>query len=694
MQLTRSLSNLFTLMPFLLNAGGLRRVTPAGAAEMPATRMNPRLLLCLPLLLFLFLTPVRAQDEVWKTYKEAAEKARSRKQYDEAEKLYKLAVSKEGGFGELDERRIQTLSGMVILYLEWEPQDKFAEAVPLYKQALAMLEKGAGADSVPAARAVLVMAGALVAKQKYVEAHPLYNHALTIFKKNTRFGHPDVINALNRLATNYGNLSKFEEQVRAMKEQLDILERSPEYGPEHLNTAYTLATIGLYLNQLGRYDEAETVLKRAAKTANNLDESKALIAQFHLALYLVYSRAWKYAEAEEQIKLSLFLNESVYGPKSVQVKDAARYLGEVLFSQGKYDEAELAFARALNIVETLSGPDSRDVLAVAENLASTYMKKLKYGEAEALYKRVLAIREKLPETDSGRSASATLLYLGDSYLKQKRYAEAHALHQRVMDALEKDGARGLQNYLGAMTNAGALFRLRGHHRAAQEVFEKAIERWEKSGSAETRAVADIFNLLGSTYLSQKKYQPALAAYQRGLSIFQKTATPHDQRVVFYYSNLGRAYYHLGKYVEGESFFLKALAVVEKKTDPSSLNDAALCNRGYALLLYAQGKDKQAEPLFQKALAVLADDVDFGDRDVSAGWHELAVLFTSQGKHADAEAAFRRAIEIREKGLGDEHPELAASLEEYASLLRKTNRAGEADALGRRAATIRANHSPF
>ena len=65
--------------------------------------------------------------------------------------------------------------------------------------------------------------------------------------------------------------------------------------------------------------------------------------------------------------------------------------------------------------------------------------------------------------------------------------------------------------------------------------------------------------------------------------------------------------------------------------------------------------------------------------------------TIQGKYAEAEPLFERALAIKEKALGTEHPDVAAVLENYASLLCKMGKDAEAEELEARASTIRLKH---
>ncbi len=75
--------------------------------------------------------------------------------------------------------------------------------------------------------------------------------------------------------------------------------------------------------------------------------------------------------------------------------------------------------------------------------------------------------------------------------------------------------------------------------------------------------------------------------------------------------------------------------------------------------------------------------------MAASLNNLAGLHQAQGKYAEAEPLFQRSLAIFEKALGPEHPHVATTLENYAALLRETEREDKAEEMEARAKAIRA-----
>ena len=79
-------------------------------------------------------------------------------------------------------------------------------------------------------------------------------------------------------------------------------------------------------------------------------------------------------------------------------------------------------------------------------------------------------------------------------------------------------------------------------------------------------------------------------------------------------------------------------------------------------------------------------------DVAQSLNNLALLYHAQGRYAEAEPFYQRSLAILEKAFVPEYPHVAASLENYANLLRETEREDKAEEMEARAKAIQANHA--
>jgi tetratricopeptide (TPR) repeat protein len=124
---------------------------------------------------------------------------------------------------------------------------------------------------------------------------------------------------------------------------------------------------------------------------------------------------------------------------------------------------------------------------------------------------------------------------------------------------------------------------------------------------------------------------------------------------------------LAAYAQAQPLFERALALREKAFGPEHLDTAWSLNN-LALLLQNQGDLKGARPLFERALAVVEKGLGPESPATATALNNLAALFRDQGELARARPLSERAVAIDEKALGPEHPQTAASLNTLALLL--------------------------
>ena len=105
-------------------------------------------------------------------------------------------------------------------------------------------------------------------------------------------------------------------------------------------------------------------------------------------------------------------------------------------------------------------------------------------------------------------------------------------------------------------------------------------------------------------------------------------------------------------------------------------------------LRRKGKDTEALPLAQRALAIREKVLGAGHPDTAYSLSILAVLYETQGQYTQALPLAHRALTIQEKVLGRTHPQTATNLNILASLYVDQGRYTEAQSLHEQALAIR------
>jgi tetratricopeptide (TPR) repeat protein len=92
-----------------------------------------------------------------------------------------------------------------------------------------------------------------------------------------------------------------------------------------------------------------------------------------------------------------------------------------------------------------------------------------------------------------------------------------------------------------------------------------------------------------------------------------------------------------------------------------------CEEDVGLDLQHQGKYAEAEPLYERVLAINEKILGPEHPSVAMAINNLGSLYFSQAKYEKAEPLVKRALAIYEKALGPEHPNTVMCLNNLASL---------------------------
>lgn len=243
---------------------------------------------------------------------------------------------------------------------------RFAEAGPLYQQALGIAERASGRESVEAATVYHELAALEHAAGNWARGVPFARTAVRIRRRALGANHPLLAGDMMTLAALLDGLREHRESERLYARAIEIIERTE--GATHPD-------IAVALNNLAAIHQA----RRRPKQAEQL-----------------YRRA-------------LALDEAHVGPRHARVAFCANNLAVLLAASGRAHEAEPLFRSALSTFRRVFGPNSPNVGRCLENYADALrtLKRRKEATACALRaKRILRRVEVLNE--EGVAATATI----------------------------------------------------------------------------------------------------------------------------------------------------------------------------------------------------------------------------------------------------------------------------------------------
>ena len=150
--------------------------------------------------------------------------------------------------------------------------------------------------------------------------------------------------------------------------------------------------------------------------------------------------------------------------------------------------------------------------------------------------------------------------------------------------------------------------------------------------------------------------------------------------------LGRYLYDRGLYEEAEPLYQRSLAIEEKALGPDHPDVATTLNN-LARLYKSRGRYEEAEPLYQRSLAITEKALGPDHPSVAITLNNLAELYKSQGRYEEAEPLYQRSLAITEKALGPDHPSVAITLNNLAELYKIQVRYEQAELLYQRSLAI-------
>jgi tetratricopeptide (TPR) repeat protein len=394
----------------------------------------------------------------------------------------------------------------------------------------------------------------------------------------------------------------------------------------------------------------------------------------------------RYTEAEPLLERALAIRKRVLGPDHPDVARSLSSLAEVNWNQGRYAEAQPLVERALAIREAALGPDHPDVAYSLNNLANLYRQQSRHAEAEPVYERSLAIRERALGPDH-QDVADVLIDLALVYRHQGHSVEAQSLNERALATWERAFGPDHPKVAVGLNNLAAVYNDQGRYAEAEPLCERALAIWERALGPDHARVAWPLENLAFAYFKQGRYAEAEPLWERALAIRERALGPDHLDVAPSLNGLANVYLKQGRYAEAEPLHERSLAIREAALGPDH-PDVAYSLSHLANVYLKQGRFVEARALHERALAIRERAHPLVQAGVAHSLNNLANVYLKQGRFVEAQPLFERALAIREPALGPDHPDVAESLVGLASLRQDQGRNAEAVPFFERALAIK------
>jgi tetratricopeptide (TPR) repeat protein len=232
-----------------------------------------------------------------------------------------------------------------------------------------------------------------------------------------------------------------------------------------IGLAQLYADLGLLLQSLGKYSEAEQMLLKSFAVADKNEEiTIASVVAGNLGL--LYRETQDLDRAEEMVRQSLQLEERLKHKDGVA--RAHLNLGTILFEKARFDEAATHFEQSLALYEELGLAEH--VCNAVYNLGNAQRALKRADEAEACYRRAVDL---FMGANNAAGVAKAAGNLGAVYLDAGRFDEAEEEFNVALDAAREAGdgrAIAMQ-----MRNLAVLEHMRGKPEEACRKLRRSLE---------------------------------------------------------------------------------------------------------------------------------------------------------------------------------------------------------------------------
>ena len=605
---------------------------------------------------------------------------------DEAEPLLREGLEVQRAT--LGDRHPGTLASINNLGTLLQAQGKLDEAEPLMREGLKAQRARLG-DRHSDTLASMNNLGALLYNQgKLDEAEPLMRSALDARRAMLGDRHSDTLDSMSSLGTLLTDQGKFDEAEPLLREAIEASRAT--LGDRHPDTLIYINNLGAMLKDQGKLDEAEPLLREALEakratlgyqhphTLNSMRNLESLLkAQGRLDEAEPLLR--EDLEAEPLLREDLEASRATLGDRHPHTLASIMNLGTLLYEQGKLDEAEPLLREGLEVQRATLGDRHHSTLSSIGHLGSLLHAQGKHDEALPLLVEHCrgTLGDRHPDTlrlmDVQRALELKRAPLVGKQVLVHGLVAKPELNDRTGTAAGWDSERG--RYSVRLLD-GSLLSLKPANLRQLDTTQEP----QMVDLADAQEVSLVDSLLDAIATTRLLGAIATIETQRATLGDRHPDTLTSIRQKKIEANEAMNNEAMNELLCGRLEALEARRATLGDRHPHTLG--SMGNLG--LLLHAQGKLDEAEPLLREALE--ARRATLGDRHAQTliSMSYLGGLLTDQGKLDEAEPLLRENLEASRATLGDRHPHTLTSLNNLGLLLHAEGKLDEAEPLLREA----------
>lgn len=383
------------------------------------------------------------------------------------------------------------------------------KAKPNYQKAYSITKELYGSQSPKTASAEEKIAAVYMSQEKFADAVEIYKRSLAVKTAKNLDKSAQTID----LYTNYGNaeynLSNYDEAGKIYEKAIQIIEND-NIAAAKLDVFYN--NYGLYCKAVGDYKLALDCINKSLEIKKKqYGENNSKYAATLNNLGTIYSRLGNFNKALECFETAEKIFAGTDGTSSERMGEVYLNMGNLYNRLGQNDLALDYYNKALTIETDTKGASSKQLSPIYNNIGTIYQNLEEYRQALFYFRKSISLLKENGDALTQEMAE-TYNNLGNALLKSGNNSEAVSNYKIASDIYSKIPSAN-QTLIANTDNNIATAYLRAEKLDSAHVFyNNAVEIYKKSFGSKHPYIALVYNSMGDINVKLGKYDDAVEDY--------------------------------------------------------------------------------------------------------------------------------------------------------------------------------------
>ena len=330
-------------------------------------------------------------------------------------------------------------------------------------------------------------------------------------------------------------------------------------------------TLGSIYQQLGKFDQANTLLNSALEKRKTLfgNDSRD-VAECLVALGLLRDSQAQFDDAQKFVNDGLAMYRRHLPANHPAIAKTIWASARILVDRGAYDQSIPVLQEAAKLQSVARGAASPDLVATLTELANSQFYVGQYAESDALNRRVLELDRKLYGPTHPNVADV-MINLANIQAQWGHYVEAEKFERDALEITQNWYGRNHPETASALTNLARTLIFEDKLGEADGMLHEALGIQERAYGKVHPRVASALNDLGKIAVRRGEFDEAESDFRRMADIYREVYHGKHYYIGVALANLGGVYMERKQYDRAEQLFRQALDEYTSTLPPGHLN---------------------------------------------------------------------------------------------------------------------------